>query len=80
MLSEEAPTFYDEMFDSYVNYMNRKYASESESDAEDIVEGVEPSRKNAIHVIRLACVLHILQGVFRSHLDISDFDVAIEID
>ena len=80
ILSDEAQTFYDEMFDSYVDYMNKKYESESESDAEDFDEGLAPLGKDTIHVIRLACVLHILQGVFSSHFDeIRDFDVGIEI-
>ena len=78
-LSEDAQKFYDEMFDSYVEYMNRKYESDTESDSEDTAEGVAPSGKDTIHVIRLACVIHILQGVFRPHVDeVSDVDIEIE--
>ena len=79
-LSESAQELYDQIFYSYVEFMNRKYGSYEESDCDDIGDEFCPSGKDTIHVIRLACVLHILQGVFKSHLDeVSDFDPGLEI-
>ena len=80
VLSEGAQDFYDDMFDSYVEYVNKKYASDSESSSEENCDGIYPSGKDTIQVIRLSCVLHILEGVFRSHLDeISDVELDTEI-
>ena len=60
--------------------MNQKYGSDEESDCDEIDEELCPSAKDTTHVIRVSCVLHILQGVFKSHLDqISDFDSGLEI-
>ena len=80
ILSEAAQELYDQIFDLYVEFMNRKYGSDEESDCDEIGEEFCPSGKDTIHVIRLACVLHILQGVFKSQLDqVSDFDPGFEI-
>ena len=47
VLSEGAQCFCD-MFNSYVEYVNKKYASESESDGEDNCDGICPGKDSVM--------------------------------